>query len=115
MLRQMLIGMGAETIHSAQDGKEALRLLGDPAVLVDIIISDLAMPEMDGIELLAHLQAVREGVSLIFISASESNLHAAVQIAQGSGVHVLGAIVKPVSAENIAPLVALHLARRQGL
>jgi CheY-like chemotaxis protein len=101
---------------SAQDGKEALRLLGDPGRAGGyIIISDLAMPEMDGIELLAHLQAVREGVSLIFISASESNLHAAVQIAQGSGVHVLGAIVKPVSAENIAPLVALHLARRQGL
>jgi hypothetical protein len=42
-------------------------------------------------------------------------LHAAVEIAQGSGVQVLGAIAKPVSAENIAPLVALHLARRQGL
>jgi CheY-like chemotaxis protein len=114
MLRQMLIGMGAETVHSAEDGKEALRLLRDPAVLVDIIISDLAMPEMDGIELLAHLHAAREGVSLIFLSASQSSLRAAVEIAQDSGFQVLGAIAKPVSAENIAPLVALHLARRQG-
>ena len=115
MLRQMLIGMGAETVHGAEDGKEALRLLRDPAVLVDIIISDVAMPEMDGIELLAHLHAVREGVSLIFLSASQSNLDAAVAIAEGGGVQVLGAIAKPASAENIAPLVALHLARRQGL
>lgn len=115
MLRQMLIGMGAETVHSAEDGKEALRLLGDPVVLVDIIISDLAMPEMDGIELLAHLQAARKGVSLIFLSASQSSLHAAVEIAQDSGLQVLGAITKPASAENIAPLVALNRARRQAL
>lgn len=115
MLRQMLIGMGAETVHAAGDGKEALRLLRDPAVLVDIIISDLAMPEMDGIELLAHLHAAREGVSLIFLSAFQSSLHAAVDIAEAGGVHVLGAMVKPFSAESIAPLVALHLARRQAL
>ena len=114
MLRQMLIGMGAATVHSAENGKEALRLLRDPTVLVDIVISDLAMPEMDGIELLAHLHEAREGVSLIFLSASQSNLQAAVDIAEAGGVQVLGAIAKPVSAENIAPLVALYLARRQG-
>jgi CheY-like chemotaxis protein len=83
----------------ARDGKEALRLLRDPTVPVDIIISDPAMPEMDGIELLAQLHAAREDVSLIFLSASQSSLHADVDIAEAGGVHGLG--------------VALHFARRQ--
>lgn len=115
MIRQMLIGMAAQTVHCAGNGKEALRLLGDPAVPVDIVISDLAMPEMDGIELMAHLRAVREGVSLIFLSVSQSALDAAVDIAQAAGVTVLGAILKPISAENLAPLVAAHRERRRGL
>lgn len=115
MIRQMLIGMAAQTVHCAENGKEALRLLADPAVLVDIVISDLAMPEMDGIELLAHLGAARKGVSLIFLSVTQSTLDAAVEIAKAAGVPVLGAILKPISAENLAPLVAAHHERRRGL
>ncbi|MBI5278115.1 MAG: response regulator [Burkholderiales bacterium] len=111
MLRQLLVGMGAQTVHTAGDGRQALRLLRDPAVTADIVICDVAMPEMDGIELLADLRAVRDGVALVFMSAFESNLHAAVEIARAGGFQLLGALVKPVSTRNIAEVVAAYLAR----
>lgn len=114
MLQQMLIGMGAKTVHTAEDGKDALRQLRDPGVLVDIVISDLAMPEMDGIELLSHLQAARAGVSLIFVSASKSTMDAAVDIAEAAGVAVLGALLKPIAPEHLGPLVAVYRERQRG-
>lgn len=114
MLRQMLVGLGAKSVHAAENGKDALRLLRDPAVLVDLVISDLAMPEMDGIELLDHLHAARPGVPLIFLSASASTLEAAVGIAEAAGVPVLGAIRKPIAGEQLARLMALYRERRRG-
>lgn len=104
MICQMLIGMGARAVHSAEDGKQALRLLRDAAVDVDVILSDVAMPEVDGIEMLAHLKAAREGLLLMFMSGSGPTLDVAVDIAQARGIEVLGTLLKPVSAERIAAL-----------
>lgn len=56
------------------------------------------MPDMGGIELLSHLDACRAGVSLIFLSAAEPVLEAAVEIAQARNLHVSGAAAKPISA-----------------
>jgi two-component system chemotaxis response regulator CheY len=53
VLRQT--GMSIRTIHEAGDGEEALTLL--EAEKVDLIISDINMPKMDGLQLLASLKA----------------------------------------------------------
>jgi CheY-like chemotaxis protein len=42
-------------VRAAQDGREALRLIGDSAP--DLLILDLAMPEMNGVEVLRALAA----------------------------------------------------------
>lgn len=112
-LCQMLVGMGAQAVHGAEDGRQALRLLRDPAVRVDVIVSDVSMPEVDGIEMLAHLNAARQGVPLILMSASAATLDAAVEIAQARGVEVLGTLVKPVSADGVALLLQRHRSKRQ--
>src|SRR5450432_806307 len=53
VLRQT--GMAIRTIHEAGDGQEALTLL--EAHKVDLILSDINMPKMDGLQLLASLKA----------------------------------------------------------
>lgn len=42
-------------VHAAKDGREALNYLA--ANEVDLVISDIQMPEVDGLELLATLRA----------------------------------------------------------
>ena len=55
------------TVHLAASGKEALRILeGNP---VDIVVSDIKMPEMDGIELLKVVKENHPNVGVIMMTA----------------------------------------------
>lgn len=45
---------GFDEVWEAEDGRHAISVLGDKHV--DIIITDLNMPNMDGFELLRHLR-----------------------------------------------------------
>src|SRR5580698_1400746 len=56
VLRQT--GMAIGTIYEAGDGQEAITLLETNRV--DLILSDINMPRMDGLQLLASLKASAE-------------------------------------------------------
>ena len=59
---------GAITFVFAHDGVEALSLIeGDPAI--DMVVSDINMPRMDGLTLLQKLQEAEGRLSTIIVSA----------------------------------------------
>jgi DNA-binding response OmpR family regulator len=62
------------TVLQATDGKEALALLQKGDVLPDIVVSDIAMPDMDGYELLEAVRANHdwELIPFIFLTAFDS-------------------------------------------
>ena len=66
LLELMLHGMGHEVL-SARNGVQALALFRENAV--DLIITDLRMPEMDGLELLARLREQGSDVPVMVITA----------------------------------------------
>lgn len=69
VLEIMLARRGYRT-WSAADGLEAFGLLQDTTV--DLVISDLRMPQLNGIELLGKLRAAGNDVPLIMITAQGS-------------------------------------------
>ena len=116
LLRQM----GAEQITEAKDGSEALgkmRLL--PPVFsvetgarslpaqADILICDLDMPGMDGVELIRHVANEQLVRSIILLSGLDSDLISSVEnMARAHGMPVLGMIEKPVSSQKLSNLIA---------
>jgi two-component system response regulator AtoC len=66
VLEIMLQKMGYRVV-CASDGREALDAFGTNAI--DLVIADLRMPRMDGIELLASLRAQQSDVPVIVITA----------------------------------------------
>ena len=56
-------------VVTAQDGAEALTLIGEGKV-VDLVVSDIRMPVMDGIELLKHVRADDDLFDIPFILLS---------------------------------------------
>ena len=64
-IRAALEAIGYQVLEAA-DGKEALDLLGSQAV--DLIVTDLWMPNLDGVELLKRLRATNANIRVIAIS-----------------------------------------------
>jgi len=108
-LVKMLAGMGAKEVHESPDGYAALKIIHDPMASVDIVISDLDMPGMDGMEFIRHLGEAGRRVSVILASSLERKLLASVAtMTEAYGIKLLGVVEKPLTPAKLAPLIALH-------
>lgn len=111
VLVRILGGMGANAVYQATDGMGALAVLQDPTRPVDIVISDLDMPGMDGMAFVRNLGESGISVSIILASALDRKLLASIQtMSEAYGINLLGVLEKPISAEKLLPLIARHRA-----
>ena len=107
---RMLRALGVQDVREAADGGQALALLRD-STLPHLVICDLDMPEMDGMELLRHLGRESREASVIVVSAQETPLLGSVgKMAEAYGIRLLGLIEKPVTLAALAGLIACHRA-----
>ena len=96
MIKAVTDDMGFESI-TAQDGEKALKILGEK--VVDIIITDINMPNMDGIELIKHLREQKNSKFtpiLVITTEGGSNVKEAGKKAGASGW-----IVKPFNPDSL--------------
>lgn len=109
MIVRVLHILGVRVIREATDGNEALKVIQDLKLPVDIVISDLDMPGMDGMEFIRRLGESKRRVSLIVSSSLESKLLASVAtMTQAYGVTLLGVVEKPLTLEKLRPLLNLY-------
>jgi EAL domain-containing protein (putative c-di-GMP-specific phosphodiesterase class I)/ActR/RegA family two-component response regulator len=102
-VEQILRAMGAAAVYSAEDGRQALELLHSVRPPIDIIVTDLNMPGMDGIQFIRHVGQANLETALLVVSAQQPALIASVAtMAEAYGVRLLDAIAKPFSAQKFA-------------
>ena len=70
-LRSLLEAQGVEVVAEARDGREALELAR--AHLPDIVLMDLKMPELGGLDATRLLVAVLPGIKTVVLTASEDD------------------------------------------
>ena len=100
MLRDMLEGFGPFDVHAELDARSALAEL--PRHAPDLVICDLAMPDMDGIEFLQAAASLGFSGRVILVSALADGLRdAATELARALGLQVAGTFRKPVAAEQL--------------
>lgn len=88
----------------ANDGAAALKCLEEAAV--DVIICDLNMPGMDGIEFLRHLAGLETRPAVILLSGEDKAvLKTAEQLGQAYQLRILGALAKPIKKEPLEALL----------
>lgn len=98
----LLQNLGARAVFSAQDGVEALEVLRHIDPPIDVVITDLNMPRMDGIEFIRHAADLAVPAAFIVTSEQDRSLVASVaRMASAYGVHVLDTMQKPVTAGKL--------------
>lgn len=110
MAVKMLHALEVSSITDVGDGKLALEMIrGENNAPVDIVICDLNMPEMDGLEFVRHLGQEHHNISIIIISALGNRLlTSAVRMAKMYGVKLLGAVEKPIMLGQLKELLAKY-------
>jgi EAL domain-containing protein (putative c-di-GMP-specific phosphodiesterase class I) len=106
VIAQLLKTLGASEVHLAEDGRSALRVLRDTDRPVDIVVTDLSMPGMDGMEFIRNLSDAGTRVRLILVSALEPDLLGAIaHMARAYNMQLLGVMTKPPTAAKLVPLI----------
>jgi len=94
-------------IYEAASGAEALELLALLVLPPDLVIVDLEMPSMDGVELIQRLHERHSTMALIILSSRELALIQAVEtLARNLGMSVLPSIQKPLLIETLRAALA---------
>ena len=95
VLRQT--GMAIQTIHEAGDGQDALALMAQHRI--DLVLSDINMPKMDGLQLLGALKASPQwhNIPVVMITTEGGETKVADAVRLGAA----GYVRKPFTAEQI--------------
>lgn len=103
-LREMLTNLGYLIVGEASDGQSAVNMARE--LRPDLVVMDIMMPAMDGIEAAKLLTAERIAPVLLLTAYSQADL---VERAKEAGV--VGYLVKPFRESNLAPAIEVTLAR----
>ncbi len=103
-LREMLTNLGYLVVGEASDGQSAANLARE--LRPDLVIMDVKMPGMDGIEAAQILTQEKIAPVLLLTAYSQQDL---VERAKQAGV--VGYLVKPFRESNLAPAIEVTLSR----
>jgi two-component system, cell cycle sensor histidine kinase and response regulator CckA len=97
LARRVLVNQGY-TVLEAANGREALELATQPDVSLDLIVTDVIMPELGGQELVSRLIGDRPGARVVYMSGySEAD-----KLLPAAPDPAYSFLQKPFSPENLA-------------
>ena len=106
LVARMLGDLGLREVRTCDNGSAALELLNEPETAPNLILLDLIMPDMDGIEFVRKLVERRYSGTLILVSGEDERmLQMAERLVHAHAIPVLGYLRKPVSRIDLARLV----------
>lgn len=102
LLSHQLAMVGYESVTAFDDGQTALDQMANRVLDDTVVILDLNMPNMDGLEFLEHLKDSRFNGALLLVSGEDPRvLQAAEKLANSYNLQVLGHLNKPVQQEQL--------------
>jgi CheY-like chemotaxis protein len=105
-VQKTLQSLGIDRILTAGNGHEALEFLNSAETMPDVILMDLRMPGMGGLELLSRLKDRRyAGFVIVTSGVDEETMNAVRKIALDSSIDVLGFLPKPLTAKVLRELL----------
>jgi CheY-like chemotaxis protein len=103
LIRSCLVEAGC-SVATAESGNELLKLMRTQSF--DVIITDVLMPDGDGLEVIQQAKRLQPGARMLAISGGGHHLQPAdcLRFAKGLGAHAV--LLKPFNREQLIDAVA---------
>lgn len=106
MVSHQLKALGFTETVGFEHAADAVRALSEDPVAPSLILLDLQMPDLDGIEFVRHLATLKFGGGLILVSGEDERvLQTASTLASAYALDVRGVLTKPVSPARLKALL----------
>ena len=79
-----VLRIGGFAILEAPDGTTALRIAETTLQSIEILVTDINMPGINGLELARRVQALRPGTGVVYMSGAPADVVAAWSLATGT-------------------------------
>jgi len=106
LLQHWLRDLGC-IVTCVSTGREAARVLR--TVHVDMVITDILMPDGDGLEVITELKTAQPSARIIAMSGGGSHLRATECLKFASGLGAHGVLMKPFTREELLEIVTQQL------
>lgn len=116
MALRLLAELGVSKVYEAVDGHDAMATLRALPEIPDIVVVDLDLPGMDGIELIGHLAQAKLARAVVVASALDAALLNTVQtMARAYGLRVLASLEKPLTLAKLAEVMTAYESQEEDL
>jgi len=106
LLTRMLTKQGYTTVSACDNGQDALKRIDNADTCPDLILLDLNMPDMDGIEFVRYLVDRNYHGNLVLVSGEDERmLKTAEKLVHAHKIPMLGYLHKPVNPEKLSEIL----------
>jgi len=106
--------IGLPPVLAYSGAAEALTAIAD-GVRADLILCDLEMPEIDGMEFIRRMAGLRSAASVMILSGHPTPLLDSVErLGREHGLHMVGSAAKPLTRDRLEPVLTALRERTAG-
>ena len=106
-IERMLNKIGIDQVVTKRSSIEALSFIREQGDAIDVVLVDMFMPEIDGVDLIIGLKAIGFQGRIAVVSGADDRVLAGAEVlARAKEVDILGTLKKPVSADDLKTLLS---------